>query len=378
MILAIIAVITVPIILNIINNSKRGATIDSAYGYRDAINKWYVSKLTENPNYVLNDGTYSVSELEVTVEGKQPGSNSWVTISKTNVTDGCLQFDEYKVEITNGKVREASIGECEQRDTSIKIVSGTKGNLQLGDVIRIGNTEDFYVISSDSSEGGKTVLLAKYNLNVGYDVTLVQRNGIPPSLITTAIPTPEQVKQDSEFGGCPDSNCNSYKAAFFSEIGHTGYWMDTTTNPISLKIEYSNNGKYAYIYNYNNNYTSWFYDEDYNVVFPYVYDSNCEIYMYVNGENGYLDYLKNNGAPSNITGRLITYEEAASSGCVMDGYGSGTCTGFISETSFYIGSVMSEDTTMEIRSNGHLDRTGNPQGIRAGIRPVIEIYTSDI
>lgn len=74
-ILAIIAVITVPIILNIINNSKRGAAIDSAYGYRDAINKWYVSKLTENPNYVLNDGTYSVSELEVTVEGKQPGSN---------------------------------------------------------------------------------------------------------------------------------------------------------------------------------------------------------------------------------------------------------------------------------------------------------------
>ena len=111
-ILAIIAVITVPIILNIIENSKMGAAKDSAYGYKDSVNKWYVSKLTEDPNYVLNDGTYSVSELGATVEGKQPGSNSWVTISKTNVTDGCLQFDEYKVEIANGEVGEASVGEC--------------------------------------------------------------------------------------------------------------------------------------------------------------------------------------------------------------------------------------------------------------------------
>ena len=112
-ILAIIAVITVPIILNIIESSKRGAAKDSAYGYKDSVNKWYVSKLTEDPNYVLNDGTYSVSELETTVEGKQPGSNSWVTIANSDITDGCLQFDEYKVEITNGNVGEASIGKCE-------------------------------------------------------------------------------------------------------------------------------------------------------------------------------------------------------------------------------------------------------------------------
>ena len=34
-ILAIIAVITVPIILNVIDNSKKGAAKDSAYGYKD-------------------------------------------------------------------------------------------------------------------------------------------------------------------------------------------------------------------------------------------------------------------------------------------------------------------------------------------------------
>ena len=33
-ILAIIAVITVPILLNVIENSRKGASIDSAYGYK--------------------------------------------------------------------------------------------------------------------------------------------------------------------------------------------------------------------------------------------------------------------------------------------------------------------------------------------------------
>ena len=38
-ILAVIAVITVPIILNIIENSKKGAIADSAYGYKSAVDK---------------------------------------------------------------------------------------------------------------------------------------------------------------------------------------------------------------------------------------------------------------------------------------------------------------------------------------------------
>ena len=42
-ILAIIAVITVPIILNIIENSKNGAAQDSAYGFKDAVEKYYVA-----------------------------------------------------------------------------------------------------------------------------------------------------------------------------------------------------------------------------------------------------------------------------------------------------------------------------------------------
>ena len=112
-ILAIIAVITVPIILNIIDNSRMGAAKDSAYGYRDAINKWYVTKLSTDPNYNIPDGDYKVGELGEQVEGQKPDSDlSWFKVTNNEVTDGCLQFDEYMVEISSGKVGDAVKGEC--------------------------------------------------------------------------------------------------------------------------------------------------------------------------------------------------------------------------------------------------------------------------
>ena len=98
-ILAIIAVITVPIILNIIDNSKRGAAIDSAYGYRDAINKWYVSKMLDDNSYVIEDGEHDINyfvNLGVDVSGEKP-SDGWVMIESDNVTDFSVKIGDYAV-----------------------------------------------------------------------------------------------------------------------------------------------------------------------------------------------------------------------------------------------------------------------------------------
>ena len=54
-ILAIIAVITVPIILDIIERSSKGSAIDSAYGYKKAIDQYYVSKMMADSNYQVID-----------------------------------------------------------------------------------------------------------------------------------------------------------------------------------------------------------------------------------------------------------------------------------------------------------------------------------
>ena len=128
-ILAIIAVITVPLILGIIDNAKEKAVMDSAYGYKDAVNKLYASKLLDNRDYKMEDRVYTISELNtegLSVSGTEPDSNSWIQIENNNVKAGCLQFDEYKVDITNGNIGSAEKSQCVMpfNPTSLIVTSG--------------------------------------------------------------------------------------------------------------------------------------------------------------------------------------------------------------------------------------------------------------
>lgn len=119
-ILAIIAVITVPIILNIIENSRKGAATDSAYGYKDAVNKYYVTELANNRQlqlegtYIITDGVLDgngISNKEVPVSGEKP-SSGYVIYSNNTLTTGCLTIGDYKVTFTDGSVSETIKGDC--------------------------------------------------------------------------------------------------------------------------------------------------------------------------------------------------------------------------------------------------------------------------
>ena len=65
-ILALIALIATPIILNVINDAKKQAAKDSAYGYMDAVEKYIVSSELEDKS--IKDGTYSVEELNKKID----------------------------------------------------------------------------------------------------------------------------------------------------------------------------------------------------------------------------------------------------------------------------------------------------------------------
>jgi len=114
-ILAIIAVITVPIILNVIDNAKRGTAKDSAYGYKDAINKYYVSGMLEDESIKLS-GDYNVvdgklGEYNIPFSGTKPTSG-YLTFENNALTSGCLTIDEYKVTFDKGEVTNVEVGEC--------------------------------------------------------------------------------------------------------------------------------------------------------------------------------------------------------------------------------------------------------------------------
>ena len=132
-ILAIIAVITVPIILNIIENSRKGAASDSAYGYKDSVNKFYIAEL-QNHNKLKLDGTYTVKSdgslepttdntfgfgdseygdsLDVQVAGTIPSSGK-LRYSNNVLNAGCVVIGDYKVTFgTDGKVDGTVKGNC--------------------------------------------------------------------------------------------------------------------------------------------------------------------------------------------------------------------------------------------------------------------------
>ena len=120
-ILAIIAVITVPIILNIIENSRKGAATDSAYGYKDSVSKLYVTKLSESQNSSLElEGTYTVTDgvltgtginEKVPVSGTIPSSGS-LTYENGLFKNGCLTIGDYAVTFNIDGTTSTEKGEC--------------------------------------------------------------------------------------------------------------------------------------------------------------------------------------------------------------------------------------------------------------------------
>ena len=106
-ILAIIALIATPIILNMISKAKRSAAKDSALGYIDAIN--YNNELASmNNEYSVNyeviaDGNdIDIDTIDVKMKGKLPDGGT-VSISNGRVTNLTLCIDGYSIESTNGK-----------------------------------------------------------------------------------------------------------------------------------------------------------------------------------------------------------------------------------------------------------------------------------
>ena len=314
-ILAIIAVITVPIILNIIENSKKGAATDSAYGFKDAVNKAYVTKLSGDSDYSIADDTYTVEELKtqigLSLSGKEPGSNSWVTIEKNNVSEGCLQYDEFKVEFTDGKVSNTEKGECAFVSLIHYTDSDNSGTINLGDYVTIGEDE-FYVIAEPSN--GKVKLLARYNLNSSY-------------------------RQESS---------NNYVT---TEYSSTNYWWDNTNSVV--KNDYTKDTyDLSYIYrNKDNNET----------------DNNLKEYI-----NNYKDYLESLG--TNIEdARLMSYEEARGTGC--SGL-EGSCPTWAANQAYWLGSVSNHCDVRFVAYNGGVH--GDTYILSLGVRPVVIISESSM
>ena len=159
-ILAIIAVIATPIILGVIDEAKKGAAEQSAYGYIDAVEKQVVIDQVNDKNSSLipMNGVVSIANLSsVNVKGQKP-SDGIISLQKGVVIEYSLKIGDYVVNYNNNKTTTEKNGKLkdisEFYDTTIIlpsfIVSDNTLYLSYADALEIVNDEYSYNISTES------------------------------------------------------------------------------------------------------------------------------------------------------------------------------------------------------------------------------------
>lgn len=180
-ILGIIGVITVPLILSVIDDAKKNAAIESAYGYKKAINQYYYSKIFADPDYTIQDGEYEISVYKndgLVVSGNEP-SSGWVNVVDAEVTDFSFIIGDYVVtynaeadSIVAVKGGELALTPTMQlrenaKVTALAIVSGETGSTGISDITEgwvafIDGTLRAYSVSV--TESGKPFIVTDFDV----------------------------------------------------------------------------------------------------------------------------------------------------------------------------------------------------------------------
>ncbi len=397
-ILAILVIMALPAVLKMFTQAR----VDTFNNELNTIVR------TARQQYLLSGGqatTYSKDSNPLSLTGNSE-LNYCITINgqgqiiELKATNGSYKYE------SNGIVSETSSSDIENAESGYTLhCTGSsltyvnrqnEGSITVGDEVAI-DTEHFYVISSDSTN---TVLLAKYNLLVGN--VFETSDGSTWSFTKTLTSSDSGYGLQNEIAKGYYEGGNDYTATV--AFSGKGYWdnadcvwsgpgsSSTCPGIAGLKSEYANASHAAGSTSYNSS------------VFPYVYNSTMSstapsygAYSYSNGGNtwqaaqdngytiayyveGYVNTLKSLGAPSSITGRLLTYEEArslvSSNSSIVYNY-----------SLYWLGSVYGDIDVWYVNSSTPSEgwegydrfNDGSLYAIEPrSVRPVIEIPTSEM
>ena len=171
-ILAIIALIAVPIVLNIIEESKNNTTLRSAEMYLDAVEMSIATSTINNKK--IKDGTYDIlensnicleytdnkctNELKVEVDGTIPSIGSTITISNGQITNTSLLLNDKTIVKNNKGQLVYYISPC-KKITGDKTTPGSKYECE----VKPGTKYNFFVLSQNND--GTTNLIMERNIN---------------------------------------------------------------------------------------------------------------------------------------------------------------------------------------------------------------------
>ena len=109
-VLAVIALIATPIVLNLVKTAKIGAAEQSVTGYVKAIENTIIKDMIDEKN--ISDGNYKYNSIEADISGKRPTSGKY-TVKNGKVESGNFCVDGYYIEYKNGQSKKIS-DTCEE------------------------------------------------------------------------------------------------------------------------------------------------------------------------------------------------------------------------------------------------------------------------
>ncbi len=380
-ILGILMIIAIPSVTRYISDSRKSAYIDTAkeiigsvrnvvnegkLGMYDTSTTYYIPiNAIETENALKSPyGNFTEAYVAVTYNGKGY-KYYWISVDETGqgvpkiIQSDILKTDDIKSDIKDSDVEdivkhtvignrtkieiydpikniwEEPDGEItnhlteegnEITDIAVYPIGKTKSSVVTGDLVTIG-TEDFYVVKHN---GNDLILLARYNLNVGSNKKTDVQEGIQNSDVRGLVSV---ITNDPRYGIVPFSNTN--------------YWAG------KVGTEYP--GEYCTTYELGHN-------------CAYVYDSNSNVYQYV--EN-YKSYLEGLGEPIKEA-RLLKFEEILELGC--EDMFCETVPEWVKGTSYWLGTTSGEYYMWRARTNSTVYYNSSySDNAYHGVRPVIVI-----
>ncbi len=104
-VLAIIALIATPIVLNLVKTAKIGAAEQSVTGYVKAVENTIIKDMINNKE--VSDGNYKYNSIEADISGKRPTGGKY-TVKNGKVESGNFCVDGYTIEYKNGQSKKIS------------------------------------------------------------------------------------------------------------------------------------------------------------------------------------------------------------------------------------------------------------------------------
>ena len=256
-ILALIALIATPIILNVINDAKKQAAKDSAYGYMDAVEKYIVSSELEDKS--IQDRTYSVEELNsmgVSVKGSTP-DNGNIEIKNSSVKSYDIGIDGY--EVNNGEVKKVSTTKSFKNGTAVYYNPEKGKECKSSEAVSTTGTKNgcmkWYVFND--KEGNATVnVILDHNTtaNVAWNST-----GNNSEMKEVKIKLEEDTKDWKNTARLITANevAKITKHPTFNVNKENQDWFYLDSNNLTLTVNSTNKSKYAWLFDYTNECTSY-------------------------------------------------------------------------------------------------------------------------